>query len=123
MAHIRPSILLSAVVPTFFLSPYGMAQECQECPATPSPVCPFKIEGDEAVSHVVFGCNAHVVATWDEGRRTETCNASVPYGTALVDYQEVLVSENHGDHSSSRFTRGNLDYTQEIDEVYKEAYE
>lgn len=98
------------------------AQACTACSEPASPICPIDYER-LGKPFTVRGCEASVTSNWNEGDKSETCNASVPRGTALLNPVHTIISRNHGDFSISRYTVGSIKYSQEVDEVYKSLYE
>lgn len=101
----------------------AQAQTCETCVQPPQPDCLLVFEGDSFDPYRVRGCTASVSANWDEGRRTDTCNAAPPIGTAIIDYDENVKSINNGDYQISRFSAGLTEYNKEINEAYSELYE
>jgi hypothetical protein len=98
---------------------------CPDCPGpAPSPVCSIEWEGGKYQERpkVVTGCVASVIANWNQGN-SDTCNASVPQGTALIDIIPSELSSNNGSWSVSRYTAGHLKYSQSIDDTYSSLYD
>lgn len=107
------------------VSSFSLAQEpkCPFCPAPATPICALNIEGNDAIPQVVGGCEASVTSNWNDGWMSDTCNASVPRGTALIEPVLTIYSQSNGGHSVSRYTKGSLKFTQDIDDAYKSLYE
>jgi hypothetical protein len=96
---------------------------CPDCPQPGSPICAVKWEGPSPVPTTVTGCYASVVSNWDDGWKTESCNASVPQGSALQNVFRSEISSSNGSYTVSRFTTGSMKYTEQVDEAYKSMYE
>lgn len=97
---------------------------CPECAGQASPVCPISWEtgGFQLRPQVVTGCVVSVIANWNQNN-SDTCNASVPQGTALLDIIPSELSSSNGSWSASRYTAGHLNYSQSIDDAYKSLYQ
>jgi hypothetical protein len=119
---IEISWMLSVLFGTTIYPLTGAQAQCPACAGAASPVCPLSWEkGFQATPTLVTGCVASVVANWDQGN-SESCNASVPQGTVLIDIRPNEDSTHNGSYSVSRYTAGHLNYSQSVNDSYSSLY-